>query len=316
MSELNEFDKSGSNLINTTRFAQIWQFKNYAIKCIDLDFNLPPHNPQQELKIWKNLRAHPNIIELIDSRINNGELQLMMPLCTKNLSQLMNKHSIYNFENKFKLMEWGPKFMLQITHGLNFLHSQDIMHRDIKPENIMVDDENNNLKLIDFGISTNILKHDEITDVSTGIYKAPELIFSTKAYTEKIDIWSLIILVTQWFQKEIKSSIFNSRDDEISDIRLMMNIFEKLGIPDINQWPEVRDYGSKDAFLGLFGEAEKNYLFNKSIDEQKQQIRSMLPRLDELEVIWQDKFINCIWNCLPLQSTNRWSCCDIINELS
>jgi serine/threonine-protein kinase len=45
--------------------------------------------------------------------------------------------------------------VLQICKALDHIHSHGVIHRDLKPENIMVD-ENDNIKIIDFGISANI----------------------------------------------------------------------------------------------------------------------------------------------------------------
>ena len=43
---------------------------------------------------------------------------------------------------------------LRILDALNYIHSRGVVHRDLKPENIMVD-EQDNIKLIDFGIAGN-----------------------------------------------------------------------------------------------------------------------------------------------------------------
>lgn len=41
---------------------------------------------------------------------------------------------------------------IQILHGMNYLHAQNIIHRDIKPSNIFVNVDGM-LKIADFGIS-------------------------------------------------------------------------------------------------------------------------------------------------------------------
>jgi serine/threonine-protein kinase len=40
----------------------------------------------------------------------------------------------------------------QVLQGLDYIHANGVVHRDLKPENIMVD-EDDNIKLIDFGIA-------------------------------------------------------------------------------------------------------------------------------------------------------------------
>jgi serine/threonine protein kinase len=48
--------------------------------------------------------------------------------------------------------ERAARITLGILGALSYIHSHGIVHRDLKPENIMVD-ENDNIKLIDFGIA-------------------------------------------------------------------------------------------------------------------------------------------------------------------
>ena len=72
-----------------------------------------------------------------------------------------------------------------------------MIHRDIKLQNIMLSREGdiNSLKLIDFGLSAqaSVKKTAMSQAMGTAMYLAPEVIFGE--YDEKVDIWSVGVLV-------------------------------------------------------------------------------------------------------------------------
>jgi len=47
------------------------------------------------------------------------------------------------------------RIVTRILNALDYIHKNGVVHRDLKPENIMVD-EDDNIKLIDFGIAANL----------------------------------------------------------------------------------------------------------------------------------------------------------------
>lgn len=53
------------------------------------------------------------------------------------------------------------------------MHKQGVTHRDLKPENILVDQENDSLKIADFGTATFFGKEKMIEFVGTPYYIAP-----------------------------------------------------------------------------------------------------------------------------------------------
>ena len=76
------------------------------------------------------------------------------------------------------------KLFLAVSH----MHSQGIVHRDIKPENIMLDKQNE-LKLIDFGLATQLIGSKLTTVTGTPYYMAPEVFKGS--YDSKCDTWAL-----------------------------------------------------------------------------------------------------------------------------
>lgn len=84
------------------------------------------------------------------------------------------------------------KMFLQVCEAIAYMHKKKILHRDLKPENILLSEERT-VKLCDFGWSAQCSKI-RMTFCGTYEYMAPE-IFAHKRYDERIDIWSLGVLL-------------------------------------------------------------------------------------------------------------------------
>lgn len=77
-----------------------------------------------------------------------------------------------------------------ILGGLKYLYiAHRIMHRDIKPSNVLVNSKGQ-IKLCDFGVSSELENSVADTFVGTGTYMAPERIQGSP-YTVKSDVWSV-----------------------------------------------------------------------------------------------------------------------------
>ena len=82
---------------------------------------------------------------------------------------------------------------IQAASAVLFLHENNLVHRDLKPENLLVD-ENNIVKLGDFGWCVELTLGNRVTFCGTYEYMAPEIL-KEKPYNQGIDIWSLGILL-------------------------------------------------------------------------------------------------------------------------
>ncbi|ORY11699.1 dual specificity mitogen-activated protein kinase [Clohesyomyces aquaticus] len=77
-----------------------------------------------------------------------------------------------------------------VLGGLAYLYAAHrIMHRDLKPSNILVNSKGQ-IKLCDFGVSSELEGSIAETFVGTGTYMAPERIQGSP-YTVKSDVWSV-----------------------------------------------------------------------------------------------------------------------------
>ena len=185
----------------------------------------------------------------------------------KELLEYLNK------KGKLKEIE-ACKFFHQIISGLDYLHKCGIAHRDFKPENILLTNNNEILKIIDFGLS-NLYKKGQLLKTGCGspCYVPPEMIKEENYSGALSDIWSAGIILylmlcgklpfydddNQILYEKILSGKFESPDylsDNAKDILSKLLEIEpkkRINYDDIKNHP-------------WFSIIDKNYLIHKGIN--------------------------------------------------
>lgn len=105
---------------------------------------------------------------------------------------------LYNY-----LLRSGPlppekvqRIFAQLLGAVAYVHNMSCVHRDLKLENILLD-KNENVKLCDFGFTREYegkTSHLQ-TFCGTVCYSAPEMLRGEKYAGEKVDVWSLGIIL-------------------------------------------------------------------------------------------------------------------------
>lgn len=94
------------------------------------------------------------------------------------------------------------KLSVQLLSALVEMNQRGYAHCDIKPENIMYVDgqSRSKIKIIDFGNATLISDLKEYTDdfeLQSPGYRAPEIIIGDPTFNEKIDVWSVGVVLLE-----------------------------------------------------------------------------------------------------------------------
>ncbi|XP_075353270.1 serine/threonine-protein kinase MARK1-like [Mycteria americana] len=184
-------------MINKGSFAKVMEGlhiptgEKVAIKVID------KRKAKQDSYVLKNMKReprihqmikHPNVVRLFETLETDNSYYMVMELCLGGdlLDRICDKKRLAEREVR--------RYTRQILSAVEHLHCQGIVHRDLKIENFLLD-ENNNIKIVDFGLS-NTAKFEGLsqellhTQCGSPAYAAPELLAHRK-YGPKVDVWSI-----------------------------------------------------------------------------------------------------------------------------
>ena len=187
---------------------------------------------QNEVRYLSKLNKNENIIKLLEViREQNNDVSYIFEYCDCNLFEFIERHrkqKMFISEAKIR------NIIYQITCGIKYLHSNNIMHRDLKPENILIILNDNLVKIADFGTAKEIPDYQDnsLTDyVCTRWYRAPECTLKSHNYNEKIDIWAIGCIMAELYTLK---PIFPG-NDEFDQLNKILNV---VGTPEFNDWPE------------------------------------------------------------------------------
>ena len=169
--------------------------KEVALKRIQRNLDIELRGVKQCLNL-----KHLNLISLWDIRTNEaGESWVVMEYVPgPSLRDLIEAHP-----------EGIPPQQVEAwfcatASGVSYLHDQGIVHRDLKPANIFFDEDQQVIKIGDYGLSKFIScsrRSGQTETVGTFHYMAPEI--GKGVYGKEIDIYALGILLFEMLTGEV-----------------------------------------------------------------------------------------------------------------
>lgn len=176
-----------------------------ALKHLHLPSTLNPAERELRIQRFSNeatvlaLLDHPHIMGFHELLEVDGEYFMALEfLVGQGLDQLAPQ------------LRFQPGRMLQLmdqlAEALEHIHARGVVHLDIKPENILVVDDGQTVKLLDFGIAriegmeTPASKNALVGTVS---YMSPEQLQNSKLTQSQSDIYSLGVMMYEIFSGEL-----------------------------------------------------------------------------------------------------------------
>jgi serine/threonine protein kinase len=248
---LNELSRSETGSVHLARWVVKQQQQQQQPLIILKEKNMSElgkmNNVKHEVDIL-SMTNHPNIIKCLGWfwKVNSKSIYILL--------EYASGGDLYSFQQMYKTSgKYIPEKMLwdiceQLSSGLQYMHSRNIVHRDVKLLNIFISNENREYKLGDFGISrqfTPSTLFSKTYNCGTPLYmyvffvyihtiynliftyRSPEILSNTP-YNTKTDMWSLGILLYELITFKSPFDPVHSISHLIDSIR---NSPERIPIP-------------------------------------------------------------------------------------
>ncbi|CAF1107828.1 unnamed protein product [Adineta ricciae] len=209
--------------------------KEYALKRLFAADDSARKAIAQEISFLQKLNGHPHIVPYIaaasnqDPTLRRTEYLLVTEYCSGGRLYERVVHRSKSLE-----VEQVIQIFYQICRAVKHMHEQEppIIHRDLKVENCLLT-STGFIQLCDFGSATTKVYlpdetwtvkkrefvEDEMTKVTTPMYRAPEMLdtYSNYPINEQVDIWALgcllyyLCFINHPFEDSAKLRILNAK---------------------------------------------------------------------------------------------------------
>lgn len=185
-----------------------------------------PLSGLREISLLLNLE-HKNIVQLKEVAVGKhlDSIFLVMEYCEQDLASLLDNMSSPFKEAQIKCL------MLQLLHGVKYLHERFIVHRDLKVSNLLLSGKGI-LKIADFGLARAFgYPYKPMTPIVVTLwYRAPELLLGSKVQTTAVDMWAVGCI----FGELLGNTPLMTGKSEINQFQLIVDL---LGTPSDQLWP-------------------------------------------------------------------------------
>ena len=210
------------------------------------------NNYLYKYKSKKLPQSHPNIISILSAFFQADSLYIVMPYFGRNLKEYIVS------ENRVR--GYTKEIIYQIISGIAYLHSFGIIHRDLTPSNILV--VNGVVKIIDLSLSKRRLEKLENTKNTPNLcslwYRAPELIFGSMMYDNKVDMWSIGCILVEL----IKAKPLFSTDSEEEMIERLIDTYGFIN----REYYKDKELEKWNLYENIYKNYTRNY--NYSLDNR------------------------------------------------
>lgn len=178
---------------------------------------------------------HPHIARLYEVIVTEKLVWLVLEYCPgerqsaiRILKSYSNNNALIHLGDELYhyLTQTGPvepsvvqKIFTQLVGAVSYVHAKSCVHRDLKLENILLD-KNQSVKLVDFGFTREYEGKASYlqTWCGTVCYSAPEMLKGEKYAGEKVDVWSLGVILYALLCGELP---FDEDDENQTKIRIL-----------------------------------------------------------------------------------------------
>lgn len=180
----------------------------------------------REIKLLHELQ-HENVIGLLDVFGHKSNVSLVFDFMDTDLEMIIKDRKVLLTPANVKA------YMIMTLKGLEYLHLNWILHRDLKPNNLLVNSMGI-LKIGDFGLAKFYGSPNRIYthQVVTRWYRCPELLFGARQYSTGVDIWAVGCILAELL---LRVPFLPGE----SDLDQLKRIFETLGTPTEETWPDI-----------------------------------------------------------------------------